>query len=123
MPPDIRGMEKTAMKGWPEIPPTIHGKAARWVTLAAIEENMGVVNDELNLLIGEPSKHVKDAAYVKHLGLPLYIQIQSGIPVRLRGIVVAVDSRLIDSAVNRGTMRPDVAIIDPLAKTWRITGQ
>lgn len=121
--PDIRGMEKTKMKGWPLSPPAIHGKVARWVNLQDIESNMGVVHDELNLHVGDLSKHIKDAAYVKHSGLPVYVQMQSGIPVKIRGVVVAVDARMVDSAVARGVMRPDVAIIDPINKTWRITGQ
>lgn len=84
---------------------------------------MGVADDELSLHFGDSDDHVMEASYVKHGLTPTYIELRSGVPTMVHGAALSVAAQLVDSAVKRGTMRPDVAIIDPLAKTWRSTGQ
>lgn len=99
-----------------------NGDQPHWVDSVGIERVVGVAWDELNVPVPGHAPII-DSHWVKSSGADGYILFEDGSAVESRGSLVVWDAHQIDSAVRRGTMRPDVAIIDATTKTWRITGQ
>lgn len=112
-------MEKTNSRG---IPPDINRKASQWVTLAMIEHHVGSATYYVDeIATSDNASKFQDDAWVR--AGRCYVQFKLGKPVSVNGNPVTWPIKSINSAIRRGTMRPDVAIIDPVNKTWRQAGQ
>lgn len=112
-------MERTHSRG---VPPDINGKSSQWATVALIEHRVAMVTDDVDeIATAGNASRFPDDSWVR--AGKFYCQCKQGKPILVNGLPIVWPLKSINSAIRRGTMRPDVAIIDPVSKTWRQAGQ
>ena len=100
----------------------MNGKATKWVMSQDIEQVVGIRDDEMNLFLNKKDRF-SSCEYVWDASRDGFVLMVDGMVATDRGNVVVIPRDIIESAVRRGTMRPDVAIIETKNKAWKITGQ